>query len=161
MLQALLLEYMGIGAGNWNCTNLILGGIYMLLPPWEPQFPGSGSPCNSSAVALESQSGSYREMIIKATRGQCCPIHSPWDQPVFVSQMVWVFQGVCVCVCVCVLLCASSMRLFIQASVYAVVHFCSHLSPYFPPHQRVCWSLREPQEQTSESTASPHAVLTL
>ena len=98
MLQALLLEYMGIGAGNWNCTNLILGGIYLLRPPWEPQFPGSGSPCNSSAVALESQSGSYREMIIKATRGQCCPIHS---LSVCLKWCGFFRECVCVCVCVC------------------------------------------------------------
>ena len=140
------------------------GAFKCFFLPGRPSSLGLGDPHNSSPVALESQSGSYRDTIVKTTRGQCCPTHSPWDQSLCVSDGVGFSGSVCVCVCVCgfvcvalcVWLCVSSMRLFIQASLYAVVHFCSHLSPPVPTSSKSMLVTQGTPGTDKGSTASPH-----
>ena len=68
----------------------------------------------------------------------------------------------CVCMCVSVLLCVSLRGLFVQASLYAVVHFCTHLGPPIPtPEKSVFVTPGAPGKDSREHSltlCSPHPL---
>lgn len=115
------------------------------------------------AVAPRSRSGPNSEMIRRATRGRCCPTHSPWDQPVFVSEGF--SRRVCECEfeceCVCVTLCISD-GVFVPASWCMQLSIFVHIFVFqFSPQKRVFVTPGPPgkdREDHGLTLCSPHLL---
>lgn len=143
----------GIGAGNWNLRDPHPQGHFNALSCLG--VPGSWG--WAPIMVRGTCSRPDREMTRTATRGQCRPMQSPWDRPVFVSPTLCVFFGESVCGvygCVSVLLWESlNAGVCLGQLVYVIGHFCSYLGPPLPTRERVSWR----SGKVRRSTASPSA----
>lgn len=156
---------MEIGARNWNLRDLHPQGHLNAFSSL-----GLGAPHYSPAVALGSQSGPDGEIARTATRGQCRPIHGPWDgHAVFVSRLYGSFRWN---QCVNALVCTTTVRVYYFVCLWmqdlaTPVGVCgcpfgAHRGPLIPtPGKSVFITGRVPGKDREDHSLTLCLILTL